>query len=84
MFIQVCIFNVTYVYYSSSVVCFLNISIYNSDNVSTIFIVCIFVYLYRFMYEDLYQFCFLIYIIFYPNLCPIYFNVNFYIIRSQS
>ena len=78
------IFIVIYVYCSSSVGYFVNISIYNSDNVSTVVIVCIFLYIYRFMYEDLYPFCCLIYIIFYPNLCPIYFNVNFYIIRSQS
>ena len=78
------IFIVIYVYCSSSVVTFVNISLYNSDNVSTVVIVCIFVYLYRFMYDDLYRFCYLIYIIFYPNLCAIYFNVNFHIIRSQS
>ena len=59
----ICIFIVTYVYYSSSVVCFVNSSIYNSDNVSAAVIVCIFVYLYRFMYEDLYRFCFNIYYI---------------------
>ena len=37
-------------YYSSSVVCFVNSSIYNSDNVSMVITVCIFAYLIKFMY----------------------------------
>ena len=56
--LAICIFIVSCVYYSNSLVCFVNSSIYNSDNVSTLAIVCIFAYLYKFIYEDLYRFCF--------------------------
>ena len=61
---SICIFIFTCVYYSSGVffvnssVCFVNSSIYNCDNVSMVVIVCIFAYLYKFMYKDLYRFCF--------------------------